>query len=239
MPLTVSEISFRNPKGAGRKKGTKNRPKWMLDELKKLPKRPRGRPKGYSPKNKKPPEQVKLETWLNAQTIINPEKVKPIVEKAPAKPKRKYPITEAVQKRIVASTKRLTEATPEERKAWREKSRKSLEQRTPFGKPSDWTKAEYAIFLDQAQKEAKRIYKIMADEGRIPENEMAAKSLEVAFEMVTTNMHPRDRLQAVRTVLEYTKQKPASKSDITLKTAEDFLDELAEHDDNQRGEAQT
>jgi len=79
----------------------------------------------------------------------------------------------------------------------------------------------------------------MKAEGLIPENEMAAKSLEAAFEMVTSNMAARDKLQAIRTVLEYTKQKPASKSDITLKTAEDFLDELAEHDDNERGEAQT
>lgn len=101
-----------------------------------------------------------------------------------------------------------------------------------YGKPKGWTRLEYALFLENARKEAKRIYKEMEKEGLVPENDMAARSLEAAFEMVTSNLTARDRLNAIRTVLEYTKQKPASKNDVTIKTAEDFLDELADLDEN-------
>lgn len=234
MPLTVSEISFRNPRGAGRPKGVKNRPKWLLKELKKLPKRPRGRPKGYSPKNpQKPPTD--LQEWLVTQAATNPRERKPAVPEL----KRGRGRIKGCKGKATSTSGQIAKATPEQRQKWIEKARKTRAQTTPYDKPKDWTKTEYAIFLEQARTEAKRIYKIMKAEGLIPENEMAAKSLEAAFEMVTSNMAARDKLQAIRTVLEYTKQKPASKSDITLKTAEDFLDELAEHDDNERGEAQT
>ena len=78
----------------------------------------------------------------------------------------------------------------------------------------------------------------MDKQGSTPENDMAKVALQSAFEMIALPLPPKDRLAAVRTVLEYTKQKPATQSNVTVKSAEDFLDELAEFDDSNESGAE-
>jgi hypothetical protein len=73
------------------------------------------------------------------------------------------------------------------------------------------------------------------------DDERAEACLEAAIEIVVTkddknnNKHcycPRDRIAAIKTVLEYTKKKPAQTQHLEVKNAEDFLDELAERAKN-------
>jgi hypothetical protein len=71
----------------------------------------------------------------------------------------------------------------------------------------------------------------MEKEGLIPDDQMAKAALQAAFEMVTAPLTPKDRLAAARTILEYTKHKPAATTNLNIKSAEDFLDELAADDD--------
>src|SRR5690606_27614361 len=103
-----------------------------------------------------------------------------------------------------------------------------------IGAPKGWTKKQHLLFIDEAKRETNRIFKLMEKQGNTPENEMAKKSLQAAFEMIAEPVTPRDRLAAIRTVLEFTKTKPATKTDMTVRTAEDFLDELAAEDGNQK-----
>ena len=67
----------------------------------------------------------------------------------------------------------------------------------------------------------------MEKQGLVPEDEMAQAALKKAFTMMHEQNSTRDKLACARTILEFTKTKPATKTDVTVKTAEDFLDELA------------
>ncbi len=74
----------------------------------------------------------------------------------------------------------------------------------------------------------------MADEHKI-EDKAALLALEYAVEVVEAGLDPtRDRLAAARLVLDFCKQKPASKNEHTITKAEDFLAALAK--DSEEGE---
>lgn len=139
-----------------------------------------------------------------------PEEVKAKVEK----PKRKLNVSEEVREWRRENMKRVRVGTG----------------RKAPGNPYNMTVKGYARAVNMAHEEAKRIAKIMAKEGIMPDENMAASALQSAFGMIGEPLNPRDRLAAIRTVLEYTKQKPATQSNVTVRTAEDFLDELAEND---------
>ena len=47
----------------------------------------------------------------------------------------------------------------------------------------------------------------------------------------------RERVAAARLVLDFTKQKPASKSELAVSKAEDFLSSLLEDEDGQAAES--
>lgn len=60
------------------------------------------------------------------------------------------------------------------------------------------------------------------------EDEMARESLVTALSIMRDrHSNNKDRLAAARTILEWTKQKPATKNEHTVRRAEDFLDQLA------------
>lgn len=200
------------PKGKpGRPKGSKNRPKWLLDQLRKAPKRPVGRPKGAKALPKSLDELI-------VHSLQKPE---------PAKAEVKvydHP------KRLVGLAK-LKWENPEK---FREHQRRAANSearmkapRTPAGIPAGWTNMQWALAKDAARKIAHRIYKNMDIEGALPENPIAREAMKTALEMLAEDNATRDRLAIVRTLLEFTHSKPASTQNVNLKTAEDFLDELA------------
>jgi hypothetical protein len=87
---------------------------------------------------------------------------------------------------------------------------------------------EYALALENARKLTNRIMKQMELEDALPENPIARKAMQAAIELLALNEAPtKDRLATIRTLLEYNMAKPASTANLNVKTAEDFLDELA------------
>lgn len=78
--------------------------------------------------------------------------------------------------------------------------------------------------------EAEGILKIMVDEEIVPDDKAANTALQFAVSVVRATIVDgkevftvKDKLAASRLVLDFTRAKPAAKSEVTLNSAEDFL----------------
>jgi hypothetical protein len=105
------------------------------------------------------------------------------------------------------------------------------------GIPDGMTRAQIAPIAAKAQKQADRFIQKMKDEGILPQvtipDSDEAKGEAALREITTIALMPGDRQQkiaALRTVLEYTKSKPESKSKLTVNTSEQWLAEIAADD---------
>lgn len=208
LPETPSSDASRSKNQGGRPKGSKTRPKWLREALK----RPRGRPKGAKNKPKT------LEAWL-AQTLT--ERPKARAQRPPKDP------VQAERGR-----KKWAKMTPEEISAHQHKASAraiatgKIKTARP-GRPGGRTAWEHQIIEAEARADVKRIMNIMADEGILPEDPLAREGLEEVLRLMRAANSADFKLKAARTILEYRLAKPVSKSEVTLKSAEDFLDELA------------
>jgi len=63
------------------------------------------------------------------------------------------------------------------------------------------------------------------------EDEYQKEALATAVEVMRLVGETRERLAAARLVLDFTKSKPASKSDVSISKAEDFLASLLQEDE--------
>lgn len=62
----------------------------------------------------------------------------------------------------------------------------------------------------------------------IPKSEFAREAIEAAVESMRMEaINVKDKLAAARLVLEFTMAKPAAQSEVTVKTAESFLADIA------------
>ena len=193
----------------GRPKGSKTRPKWLREALK----RPRGRPKGSKNKPKT------ILGWLQESLEIQEPK------RAPRKLKD--------EKAAEYARKGAAMLTPERRSELAKKASLAAKAKgKPGGRPlgvpaaykSQWA---YRAEQDAAKQDVKRIISIMAEEGILPEDPLAREALETALQLMR-EAGPKDfKHKVLRTILEYRLAKPAQKQDVTVRTAEDFLDELA------------
>jgi hypothetical protein len=107
-------------------------------------------------------------------------------------------------------------------------SKNKIKGQTPGrrkGNISGYSKAQLGIRKAKVKSEAKEIVKLMEAKGfEIPKAEFARESIETAVEIMRyTEISPRDKLAAARTVLEWTLAKPVAQSEISVKRAEDFL----------------
>jgi len=94
---------------------------------------------------------------------------------------------------------------------------------------------------EKAKKDAKKVVKIMSEKFNI-EDQYQKEALETAVEVMRLDGQARERLAAARLVLDFTKSKPASKSDVSIHKAEDFLASLLNEDeqnDEQAAEGST
>jgi len=66
------------------------------------------------------------------------------------------------------------------------------------------------------------------------EDPRAAEALETAVEIMRTPVHNRDRLQAAKIILDFTKIKPVAKSEVTIGNAEAFLTSLLDDEDGEQ-----
>lgn len=198
------------PPKRGRPQGSKTRPQWLRDQEKAQKHPRRGRPKGSPNKPKT------LESWIAAAIEVQ------LPPKPPPRPKD--------PSRARHENNWLNKLTPEERSDRARKaalSRKTHGAKAP-GTPPHWATHEYAPLLKEAEREAKRIYKIMEQEGILPEDPLAREALQEALKLMRAPGDKKFKHSVLRTILEYRLAKPTTKQDVTIRTAEDWLDDLAE-----------
>ena len=92
---------------------------------------------------------------------------------------------------------------------------------------SEFEKEEMAEFPAASDIEKEQALR----DGTYTEEEMARQTLKEAFVMALSPLtHSTVKMQAMRTILEYTKAKPAQKTDLRLNSAEAWLAEVvADH----------
>jgi len=117
--------------------------------------------------------------------------------------------------------------TPEERTAYSAKIRaKIVQDRT--GVPRGMSIKDFNAAKAAQQPIIERIMKKMADNGQLPDDPMAVEALKEAMTVLRSPIPPKEKIAAARLVLDFTKPKPTTKVEHTVRTAEDFLDEMAE-----------
>jgi len=113
------------------------------------------------------------------------------------------------------------------RREWSTKKRKNAGR--PMGAVDGHTAETLKPIREQSRTDAKRIVEIMAEEYGIDDS-YAKEALQTAVEIMREPAQNRDKLTAARMVLDFTKSKPTSKSEVTIGKAEAFLSSLLEGD---------
>lgn len=96
------------------------------------------------------------------------------------------------------------------------------------GVPRNLTSQQHAQLLAEQQPEIERMISKMAEQGILPDDPRAEEALRETMAVLRTAEANRDKLAAARLVLDFTKSKPTAKVEHTVKSAEDFLDEMAD-----------
>lgn len=119
-----------------------------------------------------------------------------------------------------------------------------------IGVPKGHTRETVAPLWARARELADRFIAIMKDKGELPDEAVvvetllgektvmvpstdtgkAEAALKEAFVLAVGPSDQKIKIQAINTVLNFTKSKPESKSKLTLNKAEDFLDEILKDD---------
>ena len=147
-------------------------------------------------------------------------------ERAKSVKKSKHP--QKAPKKNYFSTLMETPEGRELRRQWSTKPRKNPGR--PKGVPDGYTKQEIEPIREKAKKEAKEVVKIMSDKYDI-EDDYSREALQTAVEVMRVPGETRERLAAARLVLDFTKSKPVSKSEVAVAKAEDFLASLLAEDE--------
>lgn len=134
--------------------------------------------------------------------------------------------------------------TPEAYAVWTEKARQRMLDMHAKGKkpnrsgiPNGYGGKKHIVLAirAKAQAEAKQMVTYMKNKGMVAEDGRAEEALEAMIGVVRAYdedlkapLYPvSSRIQAAKVVLEFTKQKPASKVEATVTKAEDFLAAVA------------
>ena len=85
----------------------------------------------------------------------------------------------------------------------------------------------------QGKTQAKELVQQMIDKELIEDSDVSRLAMESLVEMLKAPelYTTRDRLAAIRTALDFTKSKPTAKQEVTVRTAEQFLEEIADNDE--------
>ena len=145
---------------------------------------------------------------------------------APKNPRRKTPrknpnMARPAHKNPLA----LQHKTPEGRAKFAAMMKTKKNGGRPLGVPDGYGDGKIKPIVEQAQKDAKKVVEIMKQDYEI-NDPRAEEALETAVEIMRTPVHNRDRLQAAKLILDFTKVKPVAKSEVTLNNAEAFLTSL-------------
>lgn len=105
------------------------------------------------------------------------------------------------------------------------------------GVPDGMRKAEADVLNTAAKESARETMSELVKSGALGDlDAKAAEALESAIEVMRKPGSKQVQLQAARLVLDFTKSKPASKSDITVNKAEEWLAAVATENDDDKGE---
>lgn len=103
--------------------------------------------------------------------------------------------------------------------------------------PNGMTKKSVAPLVAQARQQAERFIQKMVDEGHLPkvtipdsDDAKAQAALTEACVIALSPGEKQAKMAAIRTVLEWTRAKPASKQSIDINTSEKWLAEIAADD---------
>ena len=145
---------------------------------------------------------------------------------APTNPRRKTPRkTPNMARPAHKNPLALQHKTPEGRAKFWAMMRNKKKGGRPLGVPDGYGDGKIKPIVEQAQKDAKKVVSIMKQDYEI-NDPRAEEALETAVEIMRTPVHNRDRLQAAKLILDFTKVKPVAKSEVTLNNAEAFLSSL-------------
>ncbi|MBW7970950.1 hypothetical protein [Bradyrhizobium sp. BR 10289] len=183
-----------------------------------------------------------------------------MTEKKVRGPRKKSPRTQG-KRTISAASARLKELwqTPEFRARMAERDKRiaadrkaNPEKYSRAGVPDGMRRAQAEPLWARARELADRFIQIMKDKGELPQDEIvlvqdgedvsevrvpssddgkAEAALREAFVLAVGPSDQKIKIQAINTVLNFTKSKPESKSKLTLERAEDFLDAVAKDND--------
>jgi hypothetical protein len=106
---------------------------------------------------------------------------------------------------------------------WARERKKSTGR--PVGVPDGYRKHMIDPIREREKQTAKEIVSVMTEQFGI-EDKYATEALEAAVEILRVPGETRERLAAARLVLDFTKQKPASKNELSIGRAEQFLETL-------------
>lgn len=89
-----------------------------------------------------------------------------------------------------------------------------------------------------ARREVKRIIRHMtAKKIFVADNDMSEESFAALLEIVRTPGDAKNKIQAAKAILEYTQKKPVAASEVTLNSAESFLDAVLADEKKARDDA--
>lgn len=129
----------------------------------------------------------------------------------------------------------LMQNDPEGRRLWAMWTVKKLVSAhgRPRGSLDGYNKVALQKLKKIAHAEAQVIVEYLIGTGQVSEeinkNSYAKEAFEAAVEVMRLDaLAPKDKLAAARTVLEWTMAKPVAQSEVTVKSAESFLDQIAD-----------
>lgn len=156
-------------------------------------------------------------------------------EKKPRQRKKREPNQNMARNEPEKNRFKRMQEDPEGRRLWAlwtVKKKVSTVGR-PRGSLDGYNKTALQKLKKIAQAEAEVIVEYLIGTGQVSEeinkNVYAREALEAAVEVMRLDaLAPKDKLMAARAVLEWTMPKPVAQSELTVKTAESFLDQIAD-----------
>ncbi len=151
------------------------------------------------------------------------------ITKKPARVRKRSPGKRALKdhnKKNPAVSNRLKElwADPEWRATMLAKHKATRGNLSRFGIPDGMRRAKAERIWKKARKRAKEDMEDLIKAGVTTSNdEKANEALETALALMRSPMKNETRVAAARLVLDFTKAKPASKSEVTVNKAEEWL----------------
>lgn len=109
----------------------------------------------------------------------------------------------------------------------------------PLGSYDGVRKKERIAINERATQIAQETILKMADQGILtPQDDpRAVKALQAAVEVMATPANQQAKLAAARLILDFTKSKPAAKSEVTVNKAEEWLAAITKEESNAEGPA--